>query len=79
MAKNPLISESVDPIMQQEETDHIACHDCDFSYIGDTKRSFSIRRKENLADIRHLRFDKSALFINMFLITNNLFNGLDQR
>ena len=65
--------------MQQGEAGQIAWHDCDVSYIGETKRSFSIRRKENLADIRHLRFDKSALIINMFLITNNLFNGLDQR
>ena len=30
----------------------IPCHDCDFSYIGETKRSFSIRKKEHLADIR---------------------------
>ena len=39
---------------------------CDFSYIGETKRSFSIRKKEHLADIRHLRFDKSALPKHVF-------------
>ena len=35
-------------------------------YIGETKRSFSIRKKEHLADIRHLRFDKSALTKHVF-------------
>ena len=38
----------------------------DFSYIGETKRSFSIRKKEHLADIWHLRFDKSALNKHVF-------------
>ena len=44
----------------------IPCHDCDFSYIGETKHSFSIRKREHLADIRHLRFDKSALTKHVF-------------
>ena len=34
--------------------------------IGETKRSFSIRKKEHLADIRRLRFDKSALTKHVF-------------
>ena len=46
--------------MRQEAVYQIPCHDCDFSYIGETKRSFSIRKKEHLVDIRHLRFDWSA-------------------
>ena len=29
--------------------------------LAKQKRSFSIRKKEHLANIRHLRFDKSAL------------------
>ena len=49
--------DSVDPNMRQGAVYQIPCHDCDFSYIGETKRSFSIRKKEHLADIRHLRFD----------------------
>ena len=36
------------------------CHDCDFFYIGETKLSFSKCKKVHLADIRHLRLDKSA-------------------
>ena len=39
---------------------------CDFSYISETIRSFSITQKEHLADIRHLRFDKSALTKHVF-------------
>ena len=50
--------DSVDRIMRQGAIYLIPCHDCDFSYIGETKRSFSIRKKEHLADIRHLQFDK---------------------
>ena len=53
--------DSVDPNMRQGTVYQIPCIDCDFSYIGETKRSFSIRKKEHLADIRHLWFDKSAL------------------
>ena len=58
--------DSVDPNMRQGAVYQIPCHDCDFSYIGETKRSFSIRKKEHLADIRHLRFDKSALTKHVF-------------
>ena len=56
----------VDPIMRQGAIHQIPCHDCDFSYIGEAKRSFSIRKKEHLAGIRHLRFDKSALTKHVF-------------
>ena len=52
--------------MRQGAVYQIPCHDCDFSYIGETKRSFSIRKKEHLADIRHLRFDESALTKHVF-------------
>ena len=52
--------DSVELNMRQGAAYQIPCHDCDFSYIGETKRSFSIPKKEHLADIRHLRFDKSA-------------------
>ena len=69
--------DSVDPNMRQGAVYQIPCHDCDFSYIGETKRSFSIRKKEHLADIRHLRFDKSALTKHVF--DNEQFHGLDQR
>ena len=58
--------DSVDPNMRQGAVYQIPCHDCDFSYIGETKRSFSIRKKEHLADIRHQRFDKSALTKHVF-------------
>ena len=44
--------DSMDPNMRQGAVYQIPCHDCDFSYIGQTKRSFSIRKKEHLADIR---------------------------
>ena len=47
--------------MRQGTIYKIPSDDCEFSYIGETKRTFSIRKKEHLADIRHLRFDKSAL------------------
>ena len=40
--------------MRQGAVYQIPCHDCDFSNIDETKRSFSIRKKEHLADIRHL-------------------------
>ena len=56
----------VDPNMRQGAVYQIPCHGCDFSYIGETKRSFSIHKKEHLADIRHLRFDKSALTEHVF-------------
>ena len=39
--------DSVDPDMRQGAVYQIPCHDCDFSYIGETKRSFSIRKKEH--------------------------------
>ena len=52
--------------MRQGAVYQIPCHDCNFSYIGETKRSFSIRKKEHLADIPHLRFDKSALPKHVF-------------
>ena len=52
--------------MRQGAVYQIPCHDCDFSYFSKTKRSFSIRKKEHLADIRHLRFDKSALTKHVF-------------
>ena len=45
--------------MRQEAIYQIPYHDWDFSYIGETKRSFSIRK--HLAEIRHLQFDESAL------------------
>ena len=47
--------------MQQRATYQIPCHDCDFSNIGKTKCSFSIHKKEHLAGIWHIQFDKSAL------------------
>ena len=52
--------------MRQGAVYQIPYHDCDFSYIGKTKHSFSIRKKEHLADIRHLRFDTSALTKHVF-------------
>ena len=58
--------DSVDPNMRQGAVYQIPCNDCGFSNIGETKRSFSIRKKEHLADIRHLQFDKSALTKHAF-------------
>ena len=52
--------------MRQGAVYQIPCHDCDFAYIGETKHSFSIHKKEHLADIRHLRFNKSALIKHVF-------------
>ena len=52
--------------MRQGAVYQISCHDCDFSYIGKKKRSFSIRKTEHLADIRHLGFDKSVLTKHVF-------------
>ena len=52
--------------MRQGALYQISCQDSDFSYIGETKRSFSVRQKEHLTDIRHLRFDKSALTKHVF-------------
>ena len=52
--------------MRQGAVYQILCHDCDFSYIGETKRSVSIRKKEHLTDIHHLRFDKLALTKHVF-------------
>ena len=52
--------------MRQEAIYQIPCHGCDFSYIGKTKHSFSIRKKEHLAGNRHLRLDKSALTKHVF-------------
>ena len=58
--------DSVNPNMRQGAVYQIPCHDCDFSYIGQTKRSFSMRKKGHLANIRHVRFDKSALTKHVF-------------
>ena len=58
--------DSVNPIMQQGAKYQIPCHERDFLYISETKTSFSIRKKEHLADIRHLRFIKSALTKHVF-------------
>ena len=58
--------DSAHPNMQQGAVHQIPCHDCDFSYIGRTKHSFSICKKEHLADIRHLLFAKSALTKHVF-------------
>lgn len=33
----------------------LTCHSCQKQYIGETKRSFRIRLKEHLADIKHMR------------------------
>ena len=52
--------------MRQEAIYQISFHHCDFSYIGETKRSFSIRKKEHLADIGHLQLDESALTKHIF-------------
>ena len=52
--------------MRQRAVYQIPCHGCGFPYIGETKRCFPIRKKEHLADIRHLRFDKSALTKHVF-------------
>ena len=60
------LKDSVHPNMRQGAVYHILCHDCDFSCIGETKRSVSIRKKEHLTDIRHLRFDKLALTKHVF-------------
>ena len=49
--------------MRQGAVYQIPCHDCDFSYIGE---KFFIRKKKHLADIRHLRFNKSALTKHVF-------------
>ena len=55
--------DSVDQICDKEQ---YIKFDYDFSYIGKTKRSFSIRKKEHLADFQHLQFDKSALTKHVF-------------
>ena len=52
--------------MQQGAVYQTPCHNCYFSYIGETKRSFSIRKREHLADIWHLQFYKSALTKHVF-------------
>ena len=57
---------SVDTNTRQGAVYQSSYHDCDFSCIGETKRSFSISKKEHLADIRHLRFDESALTKHVF-------------
>ena len=56
----------VDPNTKQGAIYQIPCHDNDFSYIGETKRRFFIRKKEHSADIRHLRFGKSVLTKHVF-------------
>ena len=38
-------NDSVDPNMRQGAVYQIPCHDCDFSYTGETNRSFSIHKK----------------------------------
>ena len=58
--------------MRQGAIYQIPCHDCDFSCIGETKRSFSIRKKEHSANIWHLRFDKSALTKYCMFSTTNI-------
>ena len=52
--------------MRQGAVYQISSHDCGFSYIGETKRSFSLCKKKHLAEIRHLEFDKSALTKQVF-------------
>ena len=52
--------------MRQEAIYQIPCHGCDFSYIGETNYCFSIRKKEHVAHLRQLPFDKSALTKHVF-------------
>ena len=53
--------------MRQAAIYQIPCHhDCDSSYIGDTKRSFSNCKKKLFAYNQNLRFDKSALTKHVF-------------
>ena len=57
---------SVDPKMRQGAIYQILCHDCNFSYLGETKRSIIYPQKKHLADIWHLQFNKSALIEHVF-------------
>ena len=68
LTKNSIAShkDSVNSNMQQGPIYQSPCLDCDFSYIGETKRCFFIRIKKYLTDIQHLRFDKSALTKHVF-------------
>ena len=52
--------------MRQGAVYKISGHDCDFPHIDETNRSFSIHKKEHLADIPHLRLDKTALTKHVF-------------
>ena len=55
--------------MRQGAVYQIPCYYCGFSHIGETKRSFFIRKKEHLEDIQHLRL-VSQHSLSMFLTTN---------
>jgi len=44
----------------------IPCHDCQKHYIGESKQCFETKHKEHIADVKHKRFDKSALTRHVF-------------
>jgi len=50
----------------------IPCHDCHKRYIGETKRCVETRHKEQMADVKHRRFDKSALTRHVFNLGHSM-------
>ena len=64
-----ILGSTKDPInknVRQGVIYSIPCHDCQKYYIGETKRCFESRQKEHIADVKHKRFDKSALTRHVF-------------
>ena len=61
--------------LQESETRSnlfVPCRNCDQRYIGETKRCLETRHKEHLADVKHRRFDRSALTRHVFDVGHSI-------
>jgi len=65
--------DSVNKNLRQGVIYSIPCHDCDQRYIGEAKRCLETRHKEHMDDVKHRRFDRSALTRHVFDLSGHVF------
>jgi len=64
----------LDPMSQHGVVYKISCHNCNASYIGQTKRQLQIRIKKYNSDIR--KKNESPLVISEHRLNHNYSNGI---